>query len=153
MSDNNIDRVKAVQDLFPTNGPHTAEQVIAAADAIAELWRYLGHAFQGYAAKIDALEDLSEAYRFVGNLAVAEHRSANILERLVHWAHYVGARSVGTDAYGISDPDGSIDQIESLMNRVGKHLAKAATSHLEADTALNRAHSQLSFVWTNQDDD
>ncbi len=149
----NIDRVSAVQQLFPTTGPHTPDQVIAAAEAIAELWRYLGHAFQPRAAVIEPLENLSDAYSFVGNLALADQRATEILQRLTYWAAYIGDRSVDTQHSGITDPDGSIDQIQSLMNRVKSGFTDASAAHELSHRYLGRAHEQLSFVFTNDDED
>lgn len=151
MSHNDIDPVKVVQELFPTIGPHTPEKVIAAAAVIAELWRYLGHAFQPRAAIIEPLENLGDAYDFVGELALADHRAADVLARLTHWATYVGDRSVGTKHYGITDPDGSLDQIQSLMNRVTRYFSDSSGTHVTSAESLDRAHSQLSFVYTNDD--
>ncbi|MEU9516874.1 hypothetical protein, partial [Micromonospora sp. NPDC048169] len=132
------DPVAAVQELFPTTGPHTPEQVIAAAESIAELWRYLGHAFQPQSGRIEPLENLSDAYSFVGNLALADQRATEILLRLAHWSTYIGDRSVNTEHYGITDPDGSIDQIQSLMHRVKGCFSDSSASHVLSGRYLDR---------------
>lgn len=151
--DTNTDRVAAVRDLFPTNGPHSPEQIIEAAAVIAELWRYLGHAFRPQAGRIEPLENLSNAYSLVAELALADHRSVDILNRLAHWATYVGDRSTYSRDYGISDPDGSPDQIQSLMTRVAGLFQDSAGAHEIASGYLHRVHNQLAFVYTDAVDD
>lgn len=153
MSDNNIDRVAAVRDLFSTNGPHSPEQIIEAAAVIAELWRYLGHALRPQTGRIEPLENLSNAYSLVSELALADRRAVDILNRLGHWAVNIGDRSTYSSDYGVTDPDGSPDQIQSLMIRVAGLFQHSAGAHEIAAGNLDRVHNQLAFVYTDATDD
>jgi hypothetical protein len=136
-----------VDHIWPTTGPHTAESIISAAAAIAELWRYLGHAMQGYAAKVEPLENPADVYTLIGELAQADHRAANILERLGHWSEYVASRSMGTDHYGHTDDDGAPDTVQSTMNNITRHLRDASAAHVTSAESLDRAHNPLSYVY------
>ena len=151
MAHNDIDRVQVVREMFSTNGPHTPESMIAAAEAIAELWRYLGHATISGTREI--LTDPADAYTLTGALAAADRSSVDVLERLALYARNIGDESTYTKHFGITDPDGSYDQIQSLMNRVTSHLREAASNQGAAAGWLDRAHSQLSFVYRDQEDD
>ncbi|MFE3254269.1 hypothetical protein ACFXPS_05620 [Nocardia sp. NPDC059091] len=79
-----IDRADMVQALWPGYGPHTAESVISATDAIAELWRYLGHATRS--GKTEALADPADVYTMVWNLRTAFYRASQVLDQLHSWA-------------------------------------------------------------------
>lgn len=146
------DQGKFISELWPTTGPHSAESIINAAEAIDELWRYLGHAFQGYAAKIEPLENPADVYTVLGALISADMRASEVLARLGHWSEYVASRSMGTDHYGHSDDDGAADTVQSTMNTVTRHLRNAASKHVTAAEVLNLAHSQLSYVYRNPTD-
>lgn len=144
-------RVDAVRKLFPSFQSFDADDALDASEAIAELWRYLALVLDDHqAARIEALEDLANARRIVGNLASADRRAADIFDRLTHWAGYVSARSIGTQAYGLVDPDGSPDEIASLMNRVNTRFGQAASAHRQSAEDLGRVESQLEFVFTNE---
>lgn len=151
------DQEKFIAELWPTTGPHSAESIIAAAVAISELWRYLGHAFQGYAAKIEPLENVSDVYTLVGALTEADMRAADILARLGHWSDYIAARSdphrgSGYGEYGHTDDDGAPDTVQSTMNTVTRHFRNAASHHVTSAELLNTAHGQLSFIYNKPTD-
>ncbi|MEU4843161.1 hypothetical protein [Nocardia testacea] len=141
----------AVTDLFPTDEPHTPETLIAASRAIAELWRYLGHATISGVHKI--LTDPADVYSIVGALESAEHSSIQVLERLGLWARNIGDESTYTDRFGHNDPDGTADQIQSAGHYINRHLQAAARHHNIAGDQLSAAHGILSHLYRAADDD
>ncbi|MEU4843265.1 hypothetical protein [Nocardia testacea] len=151
MTHNNIDRVEAVENLFPIDGPHTPETLIAASQAIAELWRYLGHATISGTRKI--LTDPADAYTMVGALAAAERSSVDVLERLSTWARNIGDESTYTDRFGHDDPDGTRDQIQSNCHLIAGYLRDITNNHEVAAQRLDMAQSGLGHLYRDADDD
>jgi hypothetical protein len=154
---NDSDRpVAVVREMFPTTGPYAPERVIAAAEAISELWRYLGHALAGRGEGIAALDQVSDAYDLVGNLAEADSRASDVLQRLKSWTNYVDARSmdnygqVSTGRYAVTRDafDGTPDNVSSIVKLAGRFLHESAVHHSNSASALRSAHSQLSYVYT-----
>ncbi|MFI2473465.1 hypothetical protein [Nocardia xishanensis] len=136
-----------INQTFPLDGPHTAETVIAAAAAIAELWRYLGHATIG--GTRDLLADPADAYTVVGLLSAADLRAADVVECLARYAVHVGDESTYTDRFGHDDPDGSPDQIQAGMHQAATELRAAANGHHWSATSLDRAAGWLSHIYRN----
>ncbi|MGF6889037.1 hypothetical protein ABIA39_008508 [Nocardia sp. GAS34] len=98
------DGIDAVRRTWSTADQYTAESVAAAAGAIAELWRYLGHAtIHG-----DLLRDPADAHAVFVTLSAADHTSVGVLERLARYAADIGDQA---DRYGHDTPDGTADQI------------------------------------------
>lgn len=147
----NTDLVAVVRDLFPTIGPHTPEQMIAAAEAIAELWRYLGHATISGTRKI--LTDPADAYTVTGALVAAERSSVDVLERLGIWARGIGDESTYTDHFGHDDPDGTQDQIQSVCHMTAGYFRDASNNHEVAAQRLDLAQNFLASLYRNADDD
>ncbi|MFE3000719.1 hypothetical protein ACFXG4_37685 [Nocardia sp. NPDC059246] len=79
-----IDRTDMVQALFPLEGPHTAESVVAASMAVAELWRYLAHATRYSIA--GALTDPADVSVIVANFTVGMRSADQVLGQLSYWA-------------------------------------------------------------------
>lgn len=163
MPNDQIDRVAAVRELFPPTGPHSPESVIAAAEAISELWRYLGHAFVFGSERIKSLDQVSDAYTLVGNLAEADERASTVLQRLRTWTNYVDARSidnygqVSTGRYGNTSDPITPDEVSRLMALAGRFLGQSSVHHSNSANDLRSAHSKLSYVYTvdsdGEDDD
>lgn len=148
--DTNTDRVTAVRELFSTTGPHTPEQVIAAAEAIAELWRYLGHATTETR---KVLANPADAYSVTGALAAAERSSVDVLGRLGIWARGIGDESTYTDHFGHDDPDGTQDQIQSVCHMAAGYFRDASNNHEVAAQRLDLAQNVLASLYRNADDD
>ncbi|MFE3958585.1 hypothetical protein ACFXPS_30980 [Nocardia sp. NPDC059091] len=79
-----IDRTDMVQALSPLEGPHTAESVVAASMAVAELWRYLAHATRYSTA--EALTDPADVSVAVGNFVAGMRSADQVLGQLSYWA-------------------------------------------------------------------
>ncbi|WP_068058156.1 hypothetical protein [Nocardia xishanensis] len=139
--------IDLINRTFPIDGPHSADTAIAAAAAIAELWRYLGHA------TIDGLRDLladpANAYTIVGLLSDADRRADDVLHRLAHYAISMGDASTYTDHFGHDDPDGSPDQIQAGMHQAATELRTAANGHDWSALGLDRAAGWLSHIYRN----
>ncbi|MFF0529553.1 hypothetical protein ACFYT3_14285 [Nocardia amikacinitolerans] len=136
-----------INQAFPLDGPHTADTAIAAAAAIAELWRYLGHATIGGAREL--LADPADACTVVGLLGDADRRADDVLYRLARYAVNVGDESTYTDHFGHDDPDGSPDQIQAGMHQAATELRAAANGHNWSALGLDRAAGWLSHIYRN----
>ncbi|WP_435590785.1 hypothetical protein [Nocardia sp. bgisy118] len=139
--------IDLINQAFSLDGPHTADTVIAAAAAIAELWRYLGHATIGGTRNL--LADPADAYSVVGLLSVADRRATDVLERLAGYAVNVGDESTYTKHFGHDDPDGSPDQIQAGMHYAATELRQAANSRRWSASELDRAAGWLSHIYRN----
>jgi hypothetical protein len=148
--DTNTDPVTAVQELFSTRGPHTAESVVAAAQVIAEMWRYLGHATNHTR---EVLANPADAQLVFGALASADRRSTEVLDRLSIYARNLGDESTYTDRFAHDDPDGTTDQIQSTGHTAAFWLADAANQHRPAASRLEAAADLFSHLYRTQDDD
>ncbi|MBL1079478.1 hypothetical protein JK358_34240 [Nocardia sp. 2] len=137
-----INRSDMVQMLWPTDGPHTPESMIAAANAIDDLWRYLAHATRGTS---DACEQPADVYLAVGALMTSARSAMQALAQLANWAAdlqdddgliHDAARNDQERAIAAAAAagnwlfDGSCD-----MNHLAQHLEKASAelSHLYID--------------------
>ncbi|MCP2293633.1 hypothetical protein APR11_000037 [Nocardia amikacinitolerans] len=140
-----------INQAFPIDGPHTADTAIDAAAAIAELWRYLGHAIIGGTRNL--LADPADAYTVVGLLSDADRRASDVLERLARYAVNVGDASTYTDHFGHDDPDGSPDQIQAGMHQAATELRLAGSDHDWGASRLDRAAGWLSHIYRNTTSD
>lgn len=136
MSDNNIDGTQLVNQAFPTIGPHTPETMRQAAAAIAELWRYLGHAsFQiGQSTPADV-------YDLVGELRSAEQRAQNVLARL---SDHTATIANNADQYE-HDKDGG--NVEQCANLAADFLRNAAGDAKVSADNLDHAAQYLGCIY------
>lgn len=128
-----------INQAFPTIGPHTPDTMRAAADAIAELWRYLGHAsFQlGQSTPADV-------YDLAVNLRTAEDRAANVLDRL---SDHVATIANNADQYGHTDDSGDV---ESCANLAADFLRNAAGNTRTAGRRLDHAAQYLGCLYVRE---
>ncbi|WP_280471830.1 hypothetical protein [Nocardia cyriacigeorgica] len=124
---------------FASDGPHTKEQLHAAAVQIVELWHYI---HQATAASPELLDDPAEVSAMVWDLARAGHIAGEVLGRLSFWSLSVGDQSTYTDRFTHDDPDGTRDQIQSEMYHAARELRSAAT-----ETAAPVAHLLSASRW------
>lgn len=82
-----IDRLDVVEALWPIDGPHTAESIVIASAAIAQLWRYLAHAT--LRSNAEALAEPADVYLTISNLAASGNSAAQVISQLERWTSQV----------------------------------------------------------------
>ncbi|MBF6065417.1 hypothetical protein IU500_34355 [Nocardia terpenica] len=140
-----IDRVDAVEVLFPVEGPYTAETVVAAAGAIAWLWRYLAHATLNSAS--DALGGPADVYLAIGSLTSASRSAEQVLGQLVRWAVRL-ARTPGLthDEYKADDPEARDAAVTAaVLAEYYLHNAGTSTSFVARD--LDKVSAALGHLY------
>ncbi|MEV6769927.1 hypothetical protein AB0N05_15000 [Nocardia sp. NPDC051030] len=115
-----IDGADVVHRHWPLDGPYTAESLVAAADAMGELNRYLAHAT--ICNPQETLPSAPGAYPLFGNLAHSTHTQGEVLQNLARW-------SVGL----AQDPSLRHDQQRSAEASTSEHTAQVAAEAAAAE--------------------
>lgn len=127
-----IDGVQLINRVWPPDGPYTAESLISAGQAIAELFRYLARAT--IRTHSEALRDTTDIYPIFATLATATHSNHQVLRQLGTWAEH----TAGFDT--------TIRHDEAPQDRDGHH---AAVALLEAAKCLDSAAQSASRMGTD----
>lgn len=138
-----IDGVQLINDNWPLNGPHTPDSLISAAQAVAELYRYLAHATIGDAEQ--AVPNIPDTYPAFGALTTAARSNQQALQqlatRLDHFADFDPniRHDEGDDTEGNRAAAMLIDAAEYLR------AASSAAGQMGAD--FSHASGQLSHIY------
>lgn len=142
-----VDRVKVVQEMWPTIGPHTADSLGAAAVASREIFRMLAHATLFHADALKALPYVVDGYAMLGGLAEAASSEQQALEQLAGWVEHFADDPTLRHADHRGQPDGGIAQAHRAALETAADLREAA-GHAEALTrVLQRAQAHTSPLY------
>ncbi|MFE2999359.1 hypothetical protein ACFXG4_30670 [Nocardia sp. NPDC059246] len=138
-----IDSADMVQVLWPTDGPYTAERVIAAASAIAELWRYLARA-----TRLDVFDQPADAYVMVGNLLASARSATQMFVQLRDWAVYL------KEDADLAHDAARYDQERAITTAaVAAEWLFAASGDMSLlAQALDKATAELGHLYIDRDD-
>ncbi len=140
-----FDATDIIDKYWPTQGPHTADSVAAAAAASRELMRYLAHATLGGSA-LDALPYASDAYPVAGGLANAAHSQEQVLQQMAAWAGGVSRRA-DLRHDGAASAAESRDRACVTALEAAEYLSEAATKATELARLLDQAQSALGHLY------
>ena len=148
MSD--LDARDIISKTWSIDGPHTTDSIYAAADAIAELWRYLGHATF---ARYTDLEPY-HLYDILGALKPADERSVDVLNRLSDRAAQIASNATeyGKDWAQYGDDVDTSHLVTPAMTDVADDIRAAAMNHRAAATTLGTAQSATDGVYRKDDE-
>lgn len=143
------DQGKLIDEMWSIDGPFTTESVLAAAETIDQLWRYLGRAFAPSVSNVEpvaSLENPRDFYALVGSIVAADLKASAVLARLGHWSNAVGNRAAE------SGPDQDNDASNTVFASIGRQVCNAASTHATAAEQLNTAHFWLDRAyWKSQE--
>lgn len=134
------DGVRWVQDAFPLVGPFTAESVVEAGWAVAELTRYLAHATHRPGA--GCLRYAPDVYRLLGALTAAARSMDQVCQQVSEWLTCLaGDLTLRTDELGAAIP------ADDLAAQAGDQTELAAERCAELAALLAGAHSAVSRLY------
>ncbi|MCU1646406.1 MAG: hypothetical protein JWN03_6681 [Nocardia sp.] len=143
-----IDRADIVNALWPMDGPHTAESVIAAADTIEDLWRYLAHATRR--SDSGALAAPADVYVSLSRLVTSVRSAEQVFSQLARWADRLQNKTrLAHDGERSGDHWLAINAAAEAAGWLSK--ARAVTELLGRN--LDQANSSLSHLYIDADEE
>ncbi|MGW4121369.1 hypothetical protein [Nocardia sp. NPDC004711] len=139
-----IDRADVIEVLWPLNGPHTADAIVTASVAIAQLWRYLAHAT--LRSDAEGLAAPADVFVTVNNLAISGNSAAQVLSQFNQWTDR--AKKQPELAH---DEDLPRDLTRGAVTIAGFALGSAANQFDVVAQQLYKAASILGHLYLDRD--
>lgn len=128
---------------WPLAGPHDPELMESAAEAIAELVRYLNHTTL---AQHGGLIGAQHAAGLLGSLATAAHREKRLCQQLAAWVGDLPADSTVRHDLCRDEPERSHQMAVTAARKAAAELGFAVDVAEELGSFLDRAHREVEWL-------
>lgn len=135
-----LDRGELVEERWPLHGPYTPQLAEAAAEALAQLVRYLNYA-TGQGAP-EALPYASHGYTVTGSLRAAANLHTQLLAQLSEWAGRLAADPTLRHAQDRDTPSAAVEAARTASDALWSAIELAN----RLSTALAVAQSALTWL-------
>ncbi|WP_280359330.1 hypothetical protein [Nocardia otitidiscaviarum] len=122
------------------DGPYAVESVVSAADAIAELWRFLARATRGSG---EALAQPSTVYSVIGHLVTAARSAEQVFDQFADWVRGLEADADLAHDEAPADQHFAVDSAEEVF----RWFARASFDVAELERHLHEVHAELSHLY------